>query len=134
LSTKDDKIATVRSMYAAINDHDLTAIGSLLADDCVRHYPRGASPIAGDHQGRDAVLATYGYVIEHTGGTHQLEVGNVLANDSIAASYHQERGVRSRDAAALDAEMLVRWRVEDGQVVEIWDYANDVPSLDAFLS
>jgi ketosteroid isomerase-like protein len=134
LSTKDEKIAVVRSMYTAINDHDLSAIGALLADDCVRHYPRGASPIAGDHVGRDAVLATYGYVIEHTGGTHRLDLGNVLANESIAASYHQERGVRSRDAAGLDAEMLVRWRVEDGQVVEIWDYANDVPSLNAFLS
>ncbi|MBI5090569.1 MAG: hypothetical protein HZB15_17380, partial [Actinobacteria bacterium] len=80
------------------------------------------------------VLASYGYVIECTGGDHHLDVGNVLANDAIAASYHQERATRARDSATLDAEMLVRWRVEDGRVIEIWDYANDVPGLNAFLT
>jgi predicted SnoaL-like aldol condensation-catalyzing enzyme len=30
--------------------------------------------------------------------------------------------------------MFVRWRVEDGKIVELWDYANDVPGLNAFLA
>ncbi|HEY4333571.1 MAG TPA: nuclear transport factor 2 family protein [Ilumatobacteraceae bacterium] len=134
MSAADDKIRVVRSFYAAINDHDTTAIAALLDDDCVRHYPRGsASPIAGDHVGKAAVVATYEHMIAYTAGDHALDVGNVLANDSIAASYHHESATRASDHGRLEAEMLVRWRIEDGRVVELWDYANDVPGLNAFL-
>ena len=58
----------------------------------MRHYPRGTTPIAGDHDGRDAVVASYRYVLEHTAGDYRVDIGNVLANDVIAASYHREIG------------------------------------------
>lgn len=106
----------------------------LLADDCVRHYPHGESPISGDHVGRDAVVESYRYVLGHTAGDYSITIGKVLANDVIAASYHREQGHRERDAASLDAEMIVRWAIDDGRVTEIWDYSNDIPSLNEFLS
>ena len=99
----------------------------------MRRYPRGDSPIAGDHVGRDAVVGTYDYLIRHTGGTYRVDVGNVLANDVIAASYHRETGRRERDAVALDAEMVVRWHIDDDRITEIWDYSNDIPTLNEFL-
>jgi ketosteroid isomerase-like protein len=134
-TTPQDRIGVVRGMYAAINAHDLAAIESLLSEDCVRHYCKGSkSPLDGDHVGRDAVVASYRFMIEHTGGDHQLEIGNVLANVALAASYHQEKAGRQRDGARLDAQMFVRWRIEDGKIVELWDYANDVPGLNGFLS
>ena len=129
----DEKIALVRDAYAAINDHDLDALGQLLADDCIRRYIRGPAPIAGDHEGREAVLASYRYMWEHTGGDHHLEIGNILANELLAASYHQETATRKRDGVKLDAPMFTRWIVKDGKIAEIWDYANDVPGLNEFL-
>jgi len=123
----------VRGIYAAINDNDPDAISPYLADDCIRRYPRGDSPIAGDHVGRDAVVDSYRYVLGHTDGDYKVDVGNVLANDVIASSYHREQGHRARDGAALDAEMIVRWVFRDGRVSEIWDYSNDIPSLNEFL-
>jgi ketosteroid isomerase-like protein len=134
LSSLDEKRALIRDAYGAINHHDLGALGELLSDGCVRHYVHGATPIAGDHVGRDAVLASYRYVFDLTGGAHHCEVGNVLANDLLVASFHQETATRQRDGARLDTPMFVRWHVADGRVVEIRDYANDVPGLNAFLS
>ena len=129
----DEKIDVVRDAYAAINRHDLDALGALLADDCVRRFVRGDAPIAGDHIGRDAVLASYRYLFEITGGDHRCEVGNILANDALVASYHRETARRQRDGATLDAPMLVRWELDGRRVTTIRDYANDVPALNAFL-
>ena len=130
----DEKIALIRDVYSAINLQDLDALGDLLSEDCVRHYVRGSAQIAGDHVGRDAVLASYRYVFEITGGAHHCDVGNVLANDVLVASYHQETATRQRDGARMDAPMFVRWHVTDGRVCEIRDFANDVPGLNAFLT
>jgi ketosteroid isomerase-like protein len=134
-TTAQDRIDVVRRMYDAINDHDLDAIRGLLSDDCVRHYCIGSKTVLdGEIAGRDAIVASYAFMIDHTGGDHHVDVGNVLANTALAASYHQETATRQRDGAHLDAKMFVRWRVEDGKVVELWDYANDVPGLNAFLA
>jgi ketosteroid isomerase-like protein len=134
-TTSQDRIDVVRRMYGAINDHDLDTIESLLSDDCVRHYCVGSTTVLdGEIVGRDAVVASYRYMIDHTGGDHEVVVGNVLANSALAASYHQEVAGRQRDGARLDAQMFVRWRVENGRIVELWDYANDVPGLNAFLA
>jgi ketosteroid isomerase-like protein len=122
-------------MYDAINAHDIDTIESLLSTDCIRHYCVGSKTILdGDIVGRDAVVGSYRYMIEHTDGDHQVDVGNVLANTALAASYHQETARRRRDGTRLDAQMFVRWRIEDGTIVELWDYANDVPGLNAFLA
>ncbi|MCU1461877.1 MAG: hypothetical protein JWO37_1952 [Acidimicrobiales bacterium] len=134
ITTAEDRIALVHDVYDAINKHDVALIEQLLSEDCVRHFPRGASPIAGDHVGRDRVLATYDYVIQLTGGDHRLDVGGVLASDQVVASYHHESAGRGPDSARLDTEMLVRWRIEGDRVAEIWDYANDIPQLNSFLS
>ena len=134
MTANDEKIALIRDVYSAINLRDLDALRDLLAEDCARHYVKGSAPIAGDHAGRDAVLASYRYVFDLTGGIHHCDVGNVLANRILVASYHQETATRQRDGAHLDTPMFVRWRVADGRVVDIRDYANDVPGLNAFLT
>ena len=123
----------MRDIYTAINEGDIDSVAALFDADCVRHYPRGDSPIAGDHAGRDAVIESYRYLLTHTGGNYHVEVLDLLANDVIAASYHRATGQRQRDGAAHDAEMIVRWRIEDGRVTEIWDYSNGIPSLNEFL-
>jgi ketosteroid isomerase-like protein len=134
LNTGEDMIGLVRNVYDAINRQDLGTLADLFTEDCVRHYVRGNAPIAGDHVGREAVLTSYRYVFELTAGVHHCEVGNVLANDVLVASYHQESATRARDGAHLDTPMFVRWKVSDGQVSVIRDYANDVPGLIDFLT
>jgi hypothetical protein len=69
-----------------------------------------------------------------TGRTYSVDVGGILASGDVVASYHHESGGRVRDGARLDSEMLVRGRIEGGRVAEIWDYANDVPHVNSFLS
>lgn len=134
MTNGEDTIELVRNVYDAINREDLGALAELFTEDCVRHYVRGTAPIAGDHVGREAVLTSYRYLFELTGGNHHCDVGNVLANAVLVASYHQESATRARDGARLDTPMFVRWHVSDGRVSTIRDYANDVPGLIDFLT
>ena len=51
----DEFLSRQREVYAG---SDLSTVEALLADDVVWHVP-GSSPIAGDHRGREAVLAYF---------------------------------------------------------------------------
>ncbi|MCU1451963.1 MAG: hypothetical protein JWN46_109 [Acidimicrobiales bacterium] len=135
-ATTDPRIARVRELYAAISDHDLDldTIGSLVTDDCIRHYVRGRFPMAGDHVGRQKVMDSYAAFRSVVADDYRVDIGGINAGVEVVASFHRDFGSRARDKRPLDVEMLVRYRFEGDRIAEIWDYANDVPKLAAFLS
>jgi hypothetical protein len=47
----------IRQSFEAFSKRDVEALAALLADDAVFHFP-GRGPLAGDHRGKDQVLAT----------------------------------------------------------------------------
>ena len=129
----DKRVQVVREVYQALNNQDLELISSLLADDCVRHFPNGESPISGDHRGRSAVLQSYAHPLTISGKTLRIEVGGIAANERLVVSYHHESARRASDGLELDSDMLVKWRFETDKIAEISDYAQDIPHLDRFL-
>ena len=133
-TTADSRITRVRELYTAISDHDLEKIGSLVTDDCVRHYVRGPFPMAGDHVGRQRVVDSYDAFRNVVADDYRVDVGGINAGVEVVASFHRDFGSRARDQRPLDAEMLVRYRFEGDRIAEIWDFAHDVPKLAAFLS
>ena len=50
-------VELLKDFLAAFNRHDVDAIMSFFADDCVFYMPRGAGPRGDQHVGRDAVRA-----------------------------------------------------------------------------
>ena len=121
----------VRSWYEARARGDFDEAVDLLASGVVWHIP-GRSPIAGDHRGRDAVTSTFQTLRERTGGTFHTELLDlVVSPDTVVAIVHNtgRRGERM-----LDSRQALQFRVEQGQIAEIWIYVDDLYAVDAFWS
>jgi ketosteroid isomerase-like protein len=65
-----------------------------------------------------------------TGGTMRLELEDVLANDSRAVALF--RGRATREGRTLDNPTCLRMRIENGQIVEVWEFVWDLFAVDAF--
>ncbi len=109
----------------------IAPVAELLADDVVWHVP-GTSPIAGDHRGRDAVIAyfcTRRALADHTFVMHPkgvLEDGEAV--------------VQLVDGEARIGGELRTWRtagvyrVAGGRIAEVWLVPLDLAAFDAIWS
>jgi len=112
-------------MYAG---GSLDAVAELLADDIVWHVP-GTSPIAGDHRGRDAVLAYFARrreFADHTFVMHPkgvLEDGEAVVQlvDGTATIGGEERWWSTAGV----------YRVSGGLIAEVWLVPLDLDAFDA---
>jgi ketosteroid isomerase-like protein len=55
MGTSSDRLATLKAVARAFNDHDLDRIMSFFADDAVLEMPRGPDPWGRRHVGKAAV-------------------------------------------------------------------------------
>jgi uncharacterized protein len=121
----------VRTGYDAFSRGDMDTLRGLFADDMVWHAP-GRSPIAGDHRGVDAVLKYFMQSMELTGGTFQVEVHDVVANDDHAVGLHVASG--QRNGKSLSDHGALVFHIEGGKVKEVWQLFGDLYANDDFLS
>ena len=93
---------------------DIEPVGAMLTDDVVWHVP-GRSQIAGDHIGRDEVLDYFRARREMGRGIFEVDVVDVLANDSrgVLLARGFERGV---PVAAWETVGI--FAIEDGKIGE----------------
>ena len=120
-----------RAAYAAFSSGDLETLSGSMADDVTWHVP-GDSPIAGDYEGKEAVFGFFGKLAELSGGTLNLEVHDILANDEHAVAL--VRGTASRDGRELAQNAVHVMHVRDGKVAEFWSMQEDQAEADAFWS
>jgi uncharacterized protein len=121
----------LRRSFDAFSKGDFEAVAALLSDDIVYHVP-GRGPLAGDHRGKDQVLANFATQAELTGGTFRLEVHDVVANDDhgiVLTAARAERGDRSWE----DNAVLV-FHIRDGKISEAWLHPGDEYAGDEFFS
>jgi ketosteroid isomerase-like protein len=106
-------------------------VAEMLAPDVVWHVP-GTSPIAGDHAGRDAVLAYF-------------ERRRALAGTSLRVTEHTHVTYDDTYAAIADGTAVVGgeprtwrtagvYRVADGRIAEAWLVPTDLAAFDAAWS
>ncbi len=121
----------VRQWYQARARGDFDEAVEALATGVVWHIP-GRSPIAGDHRGRAAVTATFQTQRERTGGTFHSELLDLVSSpDTVVAIV---RNTARRGERMLDSRQVLQFRVEQGQIREIWIYVDDLYAVDAFWS
>lgn len=122
----------VREAFAAFGRGDLEALrNQYLAADIRFHVP-GLSPLTGDHEGVDQVLALFGKLFELSGGTLRLETHDVVANDEHAVALFVTRGERAgRRLEDRNVEVL---HIRDGRATEVWLYSEDLYASDEFWS
>jgi uncharacterized protein len=121
----------VQRAFNAFSTGDFEAVAALLADDIVYHFP-GRGPLAGDHRGKDQVLANFAKQAELTGGTFRLEVHDIVANDDHAIVLTAARAERG-DGSWEDNAVLV-FHIRDGKISEAWLHPGDQYAGDEFFS
>lgn len=117
--------------YAAFAAGDVPAVMKLFAPDIAWHEP-GSGPLAGDYRGRDAVGGFFGRIMELSGGTFQLEIHDIIADDDQAVALvtaHATRGGRQLAARGMHV-----WRVDRETLTSFTSSYTDPASVDQFWS
>jgi ketosteroid isomerase-like protein len=126
-------VELLRNGYAAFAEGNLAAVSDLFSDDIVWHVP-GNNDLAGDHQGKDQVLAAFGKLFEMTGGTFRNdEIHDVVANDEHGVVLVKSSG-RRPDGRAWSGRSAHIWHMADGKATEFWIFNEDQATVDAFFS
>ena len=109
----------------------VTTWTELLSEDVVWHLP-GSGPLAGEHRGRDAVLAAMRRFEQLSGGTIRTEVHDILANDEHAVALLRATGTRGKKRyEALEVDI---YHIRDDKVTEFWSFSEDQRLTDEFWS
>jgi hypothetical protein len=122
----------VRELFDAFRRGDIDAVRAVIPEWAVWHFPGRRGQLAGSHRGRDAIFAFLLKVQGLTNGTFHLDLIDVLANDAQAVALF--RGHGEREGKRLDNPTCLRMRIENGQVVEVWEFVWDLFAVDEFWS
>ena len=121
----------VRRGFDAFNTGDVDTLRELFHQDAVWHAP-GRNPVAGDHQGVDAILGFFARTMELTGGTFQVELHDAVANDDHAVAIYVSRG--QREGQTLDNKTVLVSHIRNGRLTETWQLSEDQYAADEFLA
>jgi uncharacterized protein len=122
----------VREAFAAFGRGDVDALQrQYFAEDIRWHFP-GRSPLAGDHAGVALVAEMLGRTVQLSGGTHRLELHDVVGDDDRVVALATARAERA--GRQLEASVVHVFQIRDGKVAEAWTYHADLYSLDEFWS
>lgn len=123
----------IRQLFAAFRSGDVATVLEMIPADAVWRFPGRHGKLAGEHKGRDAVIAFLMNVQTLTDHTFQLDLTDVLANDENAVAFF--RGHGTRNGKTLDNPTCLRMRLnERGQIVEVWEFVWDLYHVDDFWS
>ena len=121
---------TVERAYAAFAEGDIATIMGMWSDDIVWHI-EGNHPLAGHHEGKEAVAAFLGGIVAATGATFRAELQNVLADDTNGYSLH--KSTATKDGETLESWEVLGYRFSEGKIDEIWSFAYDQAMADRIL-
>jgi ketosteroid isomerase-like protein len=130
MTTEHANALVLRRLYDAYARRDKATICELIADDCTWNIP-GRGPKSGTHRGRDAILELFRDLMRKSGGSAQIEVEDIVANDRHAIVLQTGRATIDGKETALK-EVLVH-TIVDGRVVDMWEYQFDLYAFDEML-
>lgn len=99
----------------------------LLTDDIVWHVP-GASPIAGDHRGHDAVTEYFRTRCRIADNSMRLYPGQVLAEEDLVLQ--RVDGTAEVGGESVDWKTVGIYRLDAGRIAEVWLVPLDLQKFD----
>jgi len=124
-------VATFHSIYIAFTTGDMDTLATFFDKDVVWHTP-GQHQLAATYEGREATFASFAAEFERSGGTYDVDVRDVVANDEhIVALLHATANCEGR---LLDQDYVIVFEMRDGIVHVAWEIWKDQPSVDSFWS
>ena len=128
----DQNLDLVREGYAAFNTKDLPGLSALLSPNVVQHVP-GASVVAGEYQGLEAVLGYYGKLAELTDGSFRADLIDVHGDSAgHVNALHQITATRTGVTRVSRGSILFTF--VDGRATDLLELHGDLAGDDAFLS
>jgi ketosteroid isomerase-like protein len=121
-----------RAGFETFSRGDLDTLQSqFFAEGIVWHVP-GKNPLGGEYAGIGQVRDYLSRASQLSGGTVDIELQDVLANDRHAVALFRSRA--ERKGRQLDTFDAVIFRVEDGKLAEAWHRSEDPYASDVFWS
>jgi ketosteroid isomerase-like protein len=125
-------VALVRRGYEAFSTGDVATLTEVIAEDATQYQP-GSSPLAGEHEGRNAILEFYGRLASETDGSFRVELEG-LYTDTQGRVVAIHRATGERAGRRLDTRASLVFTVNDGQARDIHGYQQDLDEWDEFWS
>lgn len=125
-------VEKVRGRYAALLSGDVSAATGVLDDASILHVP-GRSGLAGEYQGREAILAVLGRMAEYTHNTLRLGSSRLVVEDDHVLVL---QGHISAAAATtqLDTDIIHTLSLRDDRIREAWFFSLNQDDFDEFWS
>lgn len=124
------KEAVVRRMVDALLRRDGAAIGELLSDDVVYHFP-GRGPVAGTYRGRAEVLGLFGAFGRLFDEPPQMTSHDVVASEAHVVDLATYRALRQGEPIEWHAIRI--YHLAEDRITEVWLTIDDIYAFDAFL-
>lgn len=129
---RTDRPPTARGVRESRAARGLGLGGQILDERSLLHVP-GTSGLAGDYQGRDAIVGLLDRIAELAGGTFRFAPTTVVADDERAlVVVGRVTGSRAGGHVATDAVHVAS--LQDGLVREVWIFYADQDQVDALWS
>lgn len=130
--TEHPNAARMRASFDAFSRGDLAAVLAEMTPDC-RWHNAGNGPLAGAHQGHEAIAQMFGQLFVLTDGTFTTTPVSILADDARAVGVYDSTATVAGETATL------RWVLVDeldaaGQVVAAHNVCYDQAAADALLA
>ncbi len=120
----------VREAFAAFGRGDIEALRREYFAPGIRwHFP-GQSTLAGHHEGVDLVAQMLARPAELSGGTHRIELHDVIGNDEHVVALAVTRAERA--GRKLEFNVVHVFNIRDGKVAEAWTHHADLYAVDEF--
>lgn len=129
---EDRHVGIVRRGYDAFNSGDVATLAEIFASDVVQHVP-GSGPFAGDHKGRDSVLAYYGRMAELTNGTFRARLVEAHGDGHghVVAVHH---ATARRGDRTLDTRGSILFSFVGDKATDLLELHADLAADDAFFT
>lgn len=120
-------VVTVRAIYDGLAARDPAPFVEALADDVRWHLP-GRSWLAGDHDGKPAVLALFMKIMELSENTFESVPEEIIGDGDTVISIVNASGTLNGNRFATP--VMLRWTFRHGKVVDVREYIYDVYGAD----
>ena len=109
---------------------DFPAVFATMADDIIWHQP-GNNSTSGTYKGKELLGAHLASFAEKTNGTFKVITNWVSDNQDLVAANVTFIGTR-KDGEELNMNGIDLFRIENGQIKEVWLFSSEQAIEDAF--
>jgi ketosteroid isomerase-like protein len=129
MSAQDDA-ELVRRGYEAFIAGDMEWMNEHLHENVVWHVP-GSSVLAGDHRGRESVLAFFAKSVQIA--LPEFDIHDIAATEDHVIALLSITWKRTDNQETYQGRAVQVFHVDNGRALEVWTMSEDQAAFDGFL-